>query len=168
VLPAPAASPARRSGAPGTAAPVPWIVWHPSGAWVSRCEGAIGRGSAQTHEGVLLQRVYQLSREPDGAITARKLVSMCRLVSGLRGPLDGLRVAYEEKTCCLTSEEGFEFSAPMVLSAWVRNASAMMRLLEEVGAQALAEEKGAMTKTDAIGAECSEGRELRQRLEPAT
>jgi hypothetical protein len=42
----------------------------------------------------------------------------------------------------------------MVLSAAVRNASTMMLLLEEVGAQALAEEKGAMTKTDVIGAEC--------------
>ena len=44
-----------------------------------------------------------------------------------------------EKTCCLTSEEGFEFSAPMLLRSAVRDASAMMPLPEEVGAHALAE-----------------------------
>lgn len=44
-----------------------------------------------------------------------------------------------EKTCCLTSEEGFEFSAPMLLRSEVRDANAMMQLLGEVGAQGLAE-----------------------------
>jgi hypothetical protein len=42
-----------------------------------------------------------------------------------------------EKTCCLTSEEGFEFSAPMLLRSAVRDASAMMQLPEEVGAHGL-------------------------------
>lgn len=44
-----------------------------------------------------------------------------------------------EKTCCLTSEEGFEFSAPMLLLSEVRDASTMMQHLGEVGAQGLAE-----------------------------
>lgn len=59
-----------------------------------------------------------------------------------------------EKTCCLTSEEGFEFSAPMLLRSEVRDASAMMQLLGEVGAQAWPRAAHATPDAAAIGAEC--------------
>ena len=95
-----------------------------------------------TYEGVLLQRVYQFVRESDGVISARKLISSCtQLVSVLyrkpQEPLDARKMTYVEKTCCLTSEEGFEFSAPMLLRSEVRVANAMMQLLGEVGAHSL-------------------------------
>jgi len=47
---------------------------------------------------------------------------------------------YEEKTCCLTSDEGFEFSAPMVAVVVPGISRAMMLFLQEVGADGLADE----------------------------
>lgn len=42
----------------------------------ARCSGGA------THEGVLLQRVYQLVREADGAVSARKLISIRTSLAG--------------------------------------------------------------------------------------
>jgi hypothetical protein len=50
------------------------------------------------------------------------------------------RGTHEEKTCCLTSDEGFEFSAPMVALAERRDACDDA-LLREVGAHGLAAER---------------------------
>ena len=72
----------------------------------------------------------------------RKLVSTCiqidfRFWRWPWQPLDERSITYVEKTCCLTSEEGLEFSAPMLLRSEVRDANAMMQLLGEVGAHSL-------------------------------
>jgi hypothetical protein len=51
-------------------------------------------------------------------ISARKLsahdVTLDFISSEGQEPLRAGKATYEEKTCCLTSDEGFEFSAPMV------------------------------------------------------
>lgn len=59
-----------------------------------------------------------------------------------------------ENTCCLTSEEGFEFSAPMLLLPEVRDANTMMQLLGEVGAQPWPSAADATPHAATIDAEC--------------
>lgn len=56
-----------------------------------------------------------------------------------------------EKTCCLTSEEGFEFSAPIAVLAELRTACTMMLQLEEVGAHGLAEKIALVADKEMIG-----------------
>jgi hypothetical protein len=80
-------------------------------------------------------------------VSTRKLVSVAssRAYLCASRPLAALRATYEEKTCCLISEEGFEFSAPMVALAERRATCAMMLQLGEVGAHGLAEQTALST-----------------------
>jgi hypothetical protein len=88
-------------------------------------------------------------------ISTRKLISFVltqvSLWAGALRPLAWQKGTYGEKTCCLTSEEGFEFSAPMVVLAELRDACATMLPLGEVGAHGLAEEMALRTVWEAIG-----------------
>jgi hypothetical protein len=68
-----------------------------------------------TYKSVLLQRIDEFIGELDGVLSARKLVSSaggCGQVALL--PLARCTWTYGEKTCCETSEEGFDSPAPMV------------------------------------------------------
>lgn len=97
-----------------------------------RCDGRA------THKGVLLQRVHQFIREADGVVSgARSAFARPACIPQPCPAIGPAEATHVEKTCCLTSEEGFEFSAPMLLRSAVRDASAMMQLPEEVGAHSL-------------------------------
>ena len=93
-----------------------------------------------------MQRIYELVGEFDGVFTVRTLISFLgyKHHAGAWVPMLSDGIAYGEKTCWVTSEEGFEFSAPIVVVlAGVRDGSscAMMLLpLGEVGAHGLAAE----------------------------
>ena len=61
------------------------------------------------------------------------------------------QVTYGEKTCCLTSAEGFELSAPIVVLGELWDVGAMMLELEEVGAHGLAGRGTLATSLSTIG-----------------
>jgi hypothetical protein len=155
-----AASPARLSGAPGRPALALSSAWHPSGPHVSpnssscalqwagnlrRCSSAASLPArSRSGRGGLCAQTYQ-----------HPYVTCWWRLLAAQQPLGPTRTTYEEKTCCLTSEEGFEFSAPMLLRSEVRDASAMMQLLGEVGgAQPWPSAAGATTYAARIAAEC--------------
>ena len=154
-----AASPARLSGAPGRPALAPWSAWHPSGPRVSRgssCCALQRRGNSRRCSSAA--SLPARSRSGRGGLCAQTyqhpyVTCWWRLLEAQQ-PLGRRRTTYEEKTCCLTSEEGFEFSAPMLLQSEVRDASAMMQLLGEVGAQPWPSAAGATTHAARIAAEC--------------
>ena len=154
-----AASPARPSGAPGRPALAPWSAWHPSGPHVSRgssCCALQRRGNSRRCSSAA--SLPARSRSGRGGLCAQTYqhpyVTCWRRLLEAQQPLGRRRTTYEENTCCLTSEEGFEFSAPMLLRSEVRDASAMMQLLGEVGAQPWPSAAGATTHAARIAAEC--------------
>jgi hypothetical protein len=92
-----------------------------------------------TYESVLLQRIDELIGELDGVFSARSLSALLGHCQGAWLPLASCTATYGEKTCCETSEEGFEFSAPILVcwrAAGCWRLCAMMRLLGEVEAHA--------------------------------
>lgn len=112
----------------------------------------------EAYESVLLYGINQLIRESDRVLSARRLISIgCDFAIASRGrgdiwPLARLERTHGEKTCWVTSDEGFEFSAPIV-GVGDPHCDCLRDDVElgEVGVEALAEQDALRANAATIG-----------------